>query len=353
MMSTAGGIATNSDDVGSSSSSSSSSMNNAKFRRRVIFITGVGNFTVRDSAVLAGATCIAKPLSLGKLRWAIESALAQPTIAMTTTSMATTAAAAITITDISSNDPNIVPTESAANSANNDNVTHNNVASKYQQLMSRSANLQKAVIPTAPSRFLVVDDIVVNQRVLVHKLEQHGFRDVRVASSGKEALSIIQQSPFVFDIILMDVMMPEMDGLETTHRVKALPSYASVPVIAVTGNTMPEDIQACLKAGMMDVMTKPINTKRLLSLITKCLSASSSFSSAATSLPFQVDIGSSTVPAVVNASSTSMSGISSSTSGNANVFSASCKYGGGGPLELTFSDPNCLLLETPLELSIL
>ena len=353
MMSTAGGIATNSDDVGSSSSSSSSSMNNAKFRRRVIFITGVGNFTVRDSAVLAGATCIAKPLSLGKLRWAIESALAQPTIAMTTTSMATTAAAAITITDISSNDPNIVPTESAANSANNDNVTHNNVASKYQQLMSRSANLQKAVIPTAPSRFLVVDDIVVNQRVLVHKLEQLGFRDVRVASSGKEALSIIQQSPFVFDIILMDVMMPEMDGLETTHRVKALPVYASVPVIAVTGNTMPEDIQACLKAGMMDVMTKPINTKRLLSLITKCLSASSSFSSAATSLPFQVDIGSSTVPAVVNASSTSMSGISSSTSGNANVFSASCKYGGGGPLELTFSDPNCLLLETPLELSIL
>ena len=93
----------------------------------------------------------------------------------------------------------------------------------------------------------------MNQRVLVYKLEQYGYRDVRVASSGKEALEQIQRlQPLVFNLILMDVMMPEMDGLETTRKIKAMPAYAPIPVVGVTGNTMPEDIQECLDVGMID-----------------------------------------------------------------------------------------------------
>lgn len=112
---------------------------------------------------------------------------------------------------------------------------------------------------------LVAEDNLVNQKVLLLLLERLGHH-VDVALNGLQAVeATLRQS---YDLVLMDVCMPEMDGLEATRRIrKALPGAKGPRIIAVTANVAPSDEVACRDAGMDDFMGKPVRPKILERMI--------------------------------------------------------------------------------------
>jgi CheY-like chemotaxis protein len=114
-----------------------------------------------------------------------------------------------------------------------------------------------------PLRILLAEDNVVNQKLALRLLQQMGYR-ADVASNGIEAIECCERQPY--DVVLMDVQMPEMDGLEATRRVAARwPDAARRPrIIAMTANAMAGDREACLAAGMDDYVTKPIRVDALV-----------------------------------------------------------------------------------------
>ncbi|CUI07348.1 Signal transduction histidine kinase [Janthinobacterium sp. CG23_2] len=114
-------------------------------------------------------------------------------------------------------------------------------------------------------RILLVDDDVRNIFSLTSALEQKGIT-VEVGRNGFEALERLDQIPDM-DLVLMDVMMPGMDGLEATRRLRADPRFAKLPVIAITAKAMKDDQEQGMKAGASDYLAKPIDLDRLYSLL--------------------------------------------------------------------------------------
>jgi CheY-like chemotaxis protein len=112
---------------------------------------------------------------------------------------------------------------------------------------------------------LVADDDVRNIYSLTKALETFQMKVVS-AVDGKEALRQLQEHPEV-DIVLMDMMMPEMDGYESTKRIKANPAFRKLPVIAVTAKAMTGDREKCIEAGASDYISKPVDIDQLLSLL--------------------------------------------------------------------------------------
>ena len=120
--------------------------------------------------------------------------------------------------------------------------------------------------PQDTLHILLADDFEVNQQLVVHLLEKYGHH-VRVANDGKEALEALQRE--TFDIVLMDVQMPVMDGLEATQEIRNLedPKLAGIPIIALTAHAVKGDREKFLQAGMDEYIAKPIEAKRLLHMI--------------------------------------------------------------------------------------
>jgi CheY-like chemotaxis protein/HAMP domain-containing protein/signal transduction histidine kinase len=114
-------------------------------------------------------------------------------------------------------------------------------------------------------KVLVVDDDVRNIFALTSLLERHKMQTV-VAGSGEEAINIVQKTPDV-SLVLMDIMMPEMDGYETMRRIRQDPHFRMLPIIALTAKAMKGDREKCLEAGASDYIAKPVNTDQLLSLM--------------------------------------------------------------------------------------
>ncbi|QFZ85832.1 response regulator [Variovorax paradoxus] len=112
---------------------------------------------------------------------------------------------------------------------------------------------------------LLVDDDVRNIFALTSALEQRGAT-VEIGRNGREALERLDQVSEI-DLVLMDVMMPEMDGLEATRRLRADPRFAKMPVIAITAKAMKDDRDQCLAAGASDYLAKPVDLERLFSLL--------------------------------------------------------------------------------------
>ena len=123
-----------------------------------------------------------------------------------------------------------------------------------------------AAAPTARLRVLLAEDNVVNQRVATLLLERLGYRP-DVVGNGEEALEAVASRPY--DVVLMDVQMPVMDGLEATRRVRALPAVRQPRIVAMTANAMAEDREACLAAGMDDYLAKPVRREDLASALAR------------------------------------------------------------------------------------
>ena len=114
-------------------------------------------------------------------------------------------------------------------------------------------------------RVLLVDDDVRNIFALTSALEQRGAI-VEIGRNGREALEKLDRVPDI-DLVLMDVMMPEMDGLEATRRLRQDPRFAKLPVITITAKAMKDDQEQCLAAGASDYLAKPVDLDRLFSLM--------------------------------------------------------------------------------------
>jgi CheY-like chemotaxis protein/HAMP domain-containing protein len=112
------------------------------------------------------------------------------------------------------------------------------------------------------TRILVVDDDFRNIFAMSALLER-GHADVVVAESGADALDVLQRAPAT-DIVLMDIMMPVMDGYETMRAIRAIQKFEELPIIAVTGKVTPGERQRCLDAGASDYVPKPVDTAELL-----------------------------------------------------------------------------------------
>ncbi len=114
-------------------------------------------------------------------------------------------------------------------------------------------------------RVLVVDDDARNIFALTSLLENHEM-EVVTATNGRQAIELIDQTPDL-SVVLMDIMMPEMDGYETMREIRKNPAFRTLPILALTAKAMKGDREKCLDAGASDYIAKPVNTEQLLSLL--------------------------------------------------------------------------------------
>lgn len=137
-----------------------------------------------------------------------------------------------------------------------------------QQKMIRQARSRDALLEGR--RILVVEDDVRNIYALTNILEPRGAK-IEIARNGQEALATLEKSMSVadkaIDLVLMDVMMPVMDGLVATREIRKNPAWKKLPIITLTAKAMPDDQQRCIDAGANDYMAKPLDVDKLLSLV--------------------------------------------------------------------------------------
>lgn len=131
---------------------------------------------------------------------------------------------------------------------------------------AEDATLSKSYNFKSNLRVLVVDDNGINQKVVMGFAQKLGA-DCKSASSGQEALTMV--SKHTFDLILMDLQLPDMSGIEVTQRIRQLPNplKSTTPIVGLSGNTSAEDVQMCFDNGMQDFAAKPITFERILELL--------------------------------------------------------------------------------------
>jgi CheY-like chemotaxis protein len=127
------------------------------------------------------------------------------------------------------------------------------------------AAIQRATPDLAGKKVLIVDDDIRNIFALTGALEQHGIT-VFNAENGKDGLETLKNNPGI-DVVLMDIMMPELDGYDTTRIIRGLEEFRNLPIIAVTAKAMKGDREKCIEAGASDYISKPVNIEQLLSLL--------------------------------------------------------------------------------------
>ena len=137
-----------------------------------------------------------------------------------------------------------------------------NMPERKQRVLRR---LAKSDPQLADRNVLVVDDDLRNIFALTSLLEGHKM-NVLYAENGRRALQKLEENPSI-DIVLMDIMMPEMDGYETMREIRKDPRFRTLPILALTAKAMKGDREKCLQAGASDYIAKPVNTDQLLSLL--------------------------------------------------------------------------------------
>jgi len=136
-------------------------------------------------------------------------------------------------------------------------------AASNQPTLTQAA-LRKPRAAAKRYRILVAEDNLVNQKVVSTVLTKHGY-GVQLAGDGRQALQHLEESRF--DLVLMDVQMPGLDGIQATRHIRGNPKYADLPVIAMTAHAMNGDRERCLAAGMNGYLSKPVSPAHLLDVI--------------------------------------------------------------------------------------
>jgi CheY-like chemotaxis protein len=124
----------------------------------------------------------------------------------------------------------------------------------------------------AGRRILLAEDIEINREIVLALLDGTGL-EIDSAKNGIEALAKVEAAPDKYDLIFMDVQMPEMDGLESTRRIRSLPSphCMKIPIIAMTANVFKDDVERCIEAGMDDHIGKPLDMEKVYEKLQKYL----------------------------------------------------------------------------------
>ena len=142
--------------------------------------------------------------------------------------------------------------------------TENNNASQESSIAPKTSEAT-----TQAGNILLVEDNEFNREVVVMLLQEVGI-EADIAINGKVALTLLNENPNRYQLILMDCQMPEMDGYEASERIRQGESgahYQNTPIIALTANAMKGDKEKCLAAGMTDYLTKPIDGELLIAKI--------------------------------------------------------------------------------------
>ena len=136
----------------------------------------------------------------------------------------------------------------------------------------REVEENNKLIPSAPSdadfqgkKVLLVDDDNRNIFAISSVLKARGIT-VLHAENGKEGIEVLNSNPDV-NLILMDTMMPHMDGIEATETIRKIPQFKSLPIISLTAKAMKGDREKCLEAGASDYITKPVDPERLMAYV--------------------------------------------------------------------------------------
>jgi CheY-like chemotaxis protein len=137
-----------------------------------------------------------------------------------------------------------------------------NLPEANQRMLQRS---RQSDVRLAGSKILIVDDDVRNIFALTSVLERHNLK-VLHAENGRAAIEILRKTPDI-DIVLMDVMMPEMDGYETMRAIRQIEKFRFLPIIALTAKAMKGDREKCVQAGASDYIPKPVDLDHLFSLL--------------------------------------------------------------------------------------
>jgi CheY-like chemotaxis protein len=141
-------------------------------------------------------------------------------------------------------------------------INHKELLPEKRKLIE---NLRAKNDVLANKKVLVVDDDVRNLFALTTAFEKYNVQTI-TAESGQEAMKILSEQGDV-DMVLMDIMMPEMDGYETTQKIRREHKNSGLPIIAVTAKAMKGDREKCIDAGASDYITKPLKIDQLLSLM--------------------------------------------------------------------------------------
>jgi CheY-like chemotaxis protein len=129
-----------------------------------------------------------------------------------------------------------------------------------------------SISDAARTRLLLVEDNLVNQKVVLAILRKKGYH-IDVANDGREALLKLEEPGAVYHLILMDVQMPVLDGLEATRALRRMPRWERIPIIAMTAHAMNGDRERCLQSGMDAYISKPVQPAHLVATIEKHLAA--------------------------------------------------------------------------------
>ena len=125
--------------------------------------------------------------------------------------------------------------------------------------------LHRSSAVLAGKKVLVVDDDIRNIFAMASILEPHEMQ-ILSAETGKAAIEILQNTPEI-DAVLMDIMMPDMDGYDTMRSIRKLAKFRALPIVALTAKAMKGDREKCIAAGASDYIAKPVDTAQLLSIL--------------------------------------------------------------------------------------
>jgi len=142
---------------------------------------------------------------------------------------------------------------------------HRPLSNMSEQKWSMLNSLHSAEAVLSAKRVLVVDDDIRNIFAMTSILEPFQMHVIS-AETGREAIDLLQRTPDI-DVVLMDIMMPDMDGYDTMRAIRRLSKFRALPIIALTAKAMKGDREKCIEAGASDYISKPVDTQQLLGLL--------------------------------------------------------------------------------------